>query len=146
MKPKTLREFEYRGYRVVIQGYYEDQPPWGKYVYYRENGKKKMHRGVVYMPFFIYKSEGNTLTSKLLLNDIKEWTAHDHMAHFDVKKTGKWFNRKKEIVHIKDDLKNKLNKIEIKLRKTIDKWHKEDDIKAYFQEMTEGLPDSLDKL
>lgn len=30
MKPKVLKEFEYRGYRVVIHGYYEDNPHGGQ--------------------------------------------------------------------------------------------------------------------
>lgn len=146
MKPKVLREFEYRGYRVAIHGYYEDQPPWGQRFYYKENGEKKLRKGVVYLPYFIFKIEDGSLYEKLLLQDIKEWDGSAYKATHNERKVGKWYNRKKESIHIKEDLQNKLDRIEKKLRKNIDYQYKTDDIKKYFQEMTDGLPDSLDNL
>lgn len=146
MKPKVLKEFEYRGYRVVIHGYYEDQPPWGKRIYYKENGEKKLYRGVVYLPYFIFKIEDNSLYQKLLLQDIKEWEKSEYVASHYMRKTGKWYNRKKEVIHIKEDLQNKLKYIEKKLQNSIDYKYRTEDIEKYFQEMTDGLPDSLDNL
>lgn len=118
----------------------------GKRFYYKENGEKKFRKGTVYLPYFIFKIEDNSLCEKLLLQDIKKWELSKHIASHDVCKTGKWYNRKKEFIHIKENLQNKLNHIERTLRATIDYKHNTADIEKHFQEMTDGLPDSLDNL
>lgn len=144
MKPKILKEVRYKGYIGIIYGIY-DKRKATKGVKFKIDGKWNYYNNVVFLPYIVSDPSGKTVR-ELTYQDIREYHYENHEASFDVIKTGTWFNRQIFLKHISQDLEEKLLYIEKKIKASIDYEIEDTQYDQLMQEVTDGLPDSLNEI